>query len=248
MNTHIKQLVKKKNMPVIETVSLNPSQVYGTGHIRIKLVIPRLVKPSEELPVVVMMAETPGEQQVNHRWGCGLECYLVSSSNMVVAMVDVRGSAGQGSSWKQSIRGRLGVLEAQDMEQVVRFLTSLKYIDQSRIGVFGQAYGGFLALQAMLSNLPLLGSIKCGLTVAPVTHWVFSSSFTAERLMGMLDVKENWLNYEKISILGRQDLTSLANKRIRIVHGMADRKVLVENTMRFSQKLVEHNILFEQQV
>ena len=60
MNTHIKQLVKKKNMPVIETVSLTPSQVDTAGNIRIKLVIPRLVKPSEELSVVVMMAETPG--------------------------------------------------------------------------------------------------------------------------------------------------------------------------------------------
>ena len=94
--------------------------------IRIKMVMPKTMRDIEPLAVVVKMAETPGEQQVNHRWGCGLECYLVSNSNMVVAMVDVRGSAGQGSSWKQSIRGRLGVLEAQDMEQVVRFLMSLK--------------------------------------------------------------------------------------------------------------------------
>ena len=124
-NTHITQLVKERNMPVTQTISLKSEQAETPGLIRIKLVMPKVEKDHEQLAVVVMMAKTPGEQQVDHQWGCRLECYLASSSQVVVAMVDVRGSAGQGTSWQQSVRGRLGVMESQDMEQVVRFLTGL---------------------------------------------------------------------------------------------------------------------------
>ena len=85
-------------MPVTQTISLKSEQVETPGLIRIKLVMPKVEKDREQLAVVVMMDKTPGEQQVDHQWGCGLECYLASSSQVVVAMVDVRGSAGQGTS------------------------------------------------------------------------------------------------------------------------------------------------------
>ena len=169
--------MKERDIPVTQTISLKSEQVETPGLLKIKLVMPKVEKDHGQLAVVVMMAKTPGDQQVDHQWSCGLECYLASSSQVVVAMVDVRGSAGQGTRWQQSVRGRLGVMENQDMEQVVRFLTGLKYIDKSKIGVFGQGYGGFLALNAMLSNQPLLSSIKCGITVAPDTNWMFTSAF-----------------------------------------------------------------------
>ena len=164
--------------------------------IKIKLVMPKVEKDNEikQLAVVVIMAKTPGEQQVDYQWGCGLECYLASSSQLVVAMVDVRGSGGQGTRWQQSVSGRLGVRETKDMEQVVRFLTGLNYIDKNKIGVFGQGYGGFLAINTMLSNHPVLSSIKCGIAVAPVTNWMFTTAFETERLLGMPGMKDSLLN------------------------------------------------------
>ena len=250
MNTHITQLVNERDMPVTQTFSLSLDQSGTPGEIRIQLLLPKQLSEtdSDQLAVVVMMAETPGEQQVDHRWGCGLECFLASNSQVGVAKVDVRGAAGQGTSWQQSVRGRLGVMETQDMEQVVRFLAGLKHIDQSKIAVFGQGYGGFLALNVLLSNQPVLSTVKCGLTVAPITNWMYSTTFTTERLLGLPGMQDNWLDYERTSLVGGEDLTCLRNKQVKMVHGVADRRVLLENTMMLSKRMVEQNILFEQQV
>ena len=100
----------------------------------------------------------------------------------------------------------------------------------------------------MLSNQPVLSSIKCGLTVAPITNWRNTTTFMAERLLGMPSMKVSWLNYERTRLVERSDLTSLRNKQVRMVHGMTDKKVLLENTMMLSKRMVEQNIIFEQQV
>ena len=46
----------------------------------------------------------------------------------------------------------------------------------------------------------------------------------------------------------RGDLAGLRNKRLMLVHGMRDRRVLLENTMSLSERLVEENIMFQQKV
>ena len=38
----------------------------------------------------------------------------------------------------------------------------------------------------MLSNQPLLSSIKCGPTVAPITNWRYTTTFMAKRLLDMV--------------------------------------------------------------
>ena len=66
--------------------------------------------------------------------------------------------------------------------------------------------------------------------------------------MGMPGMKDSCLNYEWTSLVERSDLTSLRNKQVKMVHGMTDKKVLLENTMMLSKRMVEENILFEQQL
>ena len=250
MNLHITELVNKKDMPVSRTFSLNLDDPDTPGQIRIKLVIPKDVneRDGEKLAVVVMMPEEPGDQQVDNSWKCGLECFLASRSHVGVVRVDVRGSSGQGTKWQQSVRGRLGMRETQDLDQVIRFLAGLQYIDKDKIGVYGQAYGGFLVLNALLSNQPVLRNIRCGMSVSPITDWMYSTAFVAERLLGLPDMKDNWLEYERTTLVGRKDLTCLKSKHVMMVHGVADKKVLVENTMMMSKRMVDQNILFDQQV
>ena len=48
--------------------------------------------------------------------------------------------------------------------------------------------------------------------------------------------------------MDRSDLTNLRNKKVMLFHGMADRRVLLENTIMLSKRMVEENLLFEQQV
>merc|ERR1719320_888969 len=109
------------------------------------------------------------------------------------------GRSMEGIAWEQSIKDKLGIIEMEDMELVVRFLSSLKYINSEKIGVYGKEYGGFLALQTLLSNQPMLSRIRCGLAVAPITDWKYSNSFLTERLLGE--------EYGKVRVVAREDLT-----------------------------------------
>ena len=45
-----------------------------------------------------------------------------------------------------------------------------------------------------------------------------------------------------------KDMLGLASKELLLIHGSEDRRVLLENSLLFSQKLVEQNIIFQQQV
>ena len=99
------------------------------------------------------------------RWGCGLEC-LVTGAGYGAAMVDIRGSGGQGQAWRSQRSGELG-----DLERVLSFLTSLDSVDPDRICITGSGWGGWLVLSSLLANTPGLGEVKCGLAQAPVTDW-----------------------------------------------------------------------------
>ena len=61
-------------------------------------------------------------------------------------------------------------------------------------------------------------------------------------------MKDSLLNYKRTSLVDRSDLTNLNDKQMMLVHGMADRRILLQNTMMLSKRMVEENMLFEQQV
>ena len=50
------------------------------------------------------------------------------------------------------------------------------------------------------------------------------------------------------SIVTRNDLGGLRDKRLMLVHGMRDAKVSLENTVALSEKLILQNIMFQQKV
>ena len=73
-------------------------------------------------------------------------------------------------------------------------------------------------------------------------------SFTAEKYFGVPDSVERRMIYQRNSVLHRTDLEGLASKELLLIHGSDDRKVLLQHSLLFSQKLVEQNIIFQQQV
>ena len=73
-------------------------------------------------------------------------------------------------------------------------------------------------------------------------------SFTAEKFFGVPDSVERRMSYQRNSVLHRTDLEGLASKELLLIHGSDDRKVLLQHSLLFSQKLVEQNIIFQQQV
>ena len=57
------------------------------------------------------------------------------------------------------------------LEEVVALLTDLKWVDPTRLAVFGAGRGGHTALSVLLANTVALSNLHCGAVQAPITDW-----------------------------------------------------------------------------
>uniref|UniRef100_A0A3P9JVI7 Dipeptidyl-peptidase 10 (Non-functional) n=1 Tax=Oryzias latipes TaxID=8090 RepID=A0A3P9JVI7_ORYLA len=105
---------------------------------------------------------------VSDRFSLGWESVLVSSERFIVARLDGRGSRSQGGRILHGVHKRLGTVDAQDQITALEHLMKLPYIDQSKAGIYGKAYGGFLSTILLLSHS---SRFRCGIAVAPITDW-----------------------------------------------------------------------------
>ena len=93
--------------------------------------------------------------------------YLVQRGYVVLA-VDYRGSIGYGREWRQGHYRDLGGKDYEDIAAGVPFLRSLGFVDETRVGVWGLSYGGFMALTALTVTPELF---RCAIDVAGVQDW-----------------------------------------------------------------------------
>jgi dipeptidyl aminopeptidase/acylaminoacyl peptidase len=75
-----------------------------------------------------------------YRWNT----HLFASRGYVVAAVNYHGSSGFGFAFRDSIMGRQGRLETQDIEAGTDWLLSKPWADSKRVFAAGGSYGGFL--------------------------------------------------------------------------------------------------------
>ena len=76
-----------------------------------------------------------------YRWNA----HLLASQGHVVAQVDYHGSSGFGFEFRDSIMGRMGQLEQQDIEAGTDWLLAQPWADRRRVFLAGGSYGGFMA-------------------------------------------------------------------------------------------------------
>jgi len=203
-----------------------------------------MLKPSgldfkKKYPVVMIQYSGPGSQLALNEWNIGWEYYL-SQKGYLVVCVDGRGTASRGADFMKSTHKQLGVLEARDQIETAKYLGKLDYVDKNRIGIWGWSYGGSVVLWAMSSGEQVF---KAGIAVAPVTDWRFYNTAYTERFMQTPE--ENFAGYEQTSaVLKAEQLKG----RLLIIHGTADDNVHYNNTLIYTDKLVEAGKQFEMHI
>jgi dipeptidyl-peptidase 4 len=50
-------------------------------------------------------------------------------------MIDNRGTGGRGTAFRHTVYKRLGEMEVNDMIEGAKYLSTLKYVDASRLGI-----------------------------------------------------------------------------------------------------------------
>ncbi len=207
------------------------------------MVKPHNFSPTKSYPVILFQYSGPGSQQVVDSWqtgnmgGCLFEQYL-GQQGFISVCVDGRGTGGRGAAFEKQTYLRLGQMEAQDQVETARFLSTLPYVDATRIGIWGWSYGGFCTLMSMSEGCPVFAA---GVAVAPPTCWRYYDSVYTERFMRT--PKENPDGYG-VSPISR---ASQLSGHLLICHGLADDNVHFRNTAEYAEALVQADKDFKMQ-
>lgn len=192
---------------------------------------------SRKYPVMITQYSGPNSQQVLDNWrGVGWNDYLVQEGFLVVS-VDPRGTGARGENFRKATYMQLGKYESDDMVETARHLAQLPYVDGGNMAIWGWSYGGFMTALSMSKGD---GLFKAGISVAPVTSWRFYDSIYTERYMRT--PQENADGYDSNSPLFHADKMK---GRLLLIHGSADDNVHVQNTMEYSEALVQAGVQFD---
>lgn len=101
-------------------------------------------------------------------WGT----YMSSHCDVVYVRLDVRGARGQSN---RALYHHLGGVEVQDQVAVLQYLLdTLTFLDETRVGVWGWGYGGYVTTMLLGSQQKVF---KCGIAVSPISDWLYYSKY-----------------------------------------------------------------------
>ena len=200
---------------------------------------PKDFDPNKKYPLFMFQYSGPGSQQVSNSWdqGNGLWFNHLVQKGYIVACVDGRGTGYKGTEYKKTTYLNLGKFEIDDQIAAAKWFGKQSYINKDRIGIFGWSYGGYMASLALTKGADVF---KAGIAVAPVTNWRYYDSIYTERFMRT--PQENPGGYDDNS---PTSYANLLKGKYLLIHGTADDNVHFQNSMEFSEALIQNNKQFE---
>src|SRR5690606_27560414 len=195
--------------------------------------------PDKTYPLFMYQYSGPGSQQVANKWNSSNDYWYqhLAQQGYIVACVDGRGTGFKGAEFKKVTQNELGKYELEDQIEAAKKLGNLDYIDESRIGIWGWSYGGFMSSNALFKGNDVF---KMAIAVAPVTSWRFYDSIYTERYM--MTPQENASGYDDNSPINHVE--KLKGDYL-LIHGSGDDNVHVQNSLRMIDALIQANKQFE---
>ncbi len=203
------------------------------------IIKPRDFDPGETYPLLLYVYGGPGSQTVRDSWGGNRYLWhqTLVGDGILVASVDNRGTGARGREFEKQVYMRLGQLETADQLAAMGQLGDLPYVDESRMGIWGWSYGGYMALMTSL----LGGSeVAAAIAGAPVTSWELYDTIYTERFMRTPE--ENAEGYSVGAPLSHAD--GLEGDLL-IIHGTADDNVHPQNTLKMIAALEQAGKQFD---
>ena len=197
----------------------------------------RMVKPvnfdeTKKYPTIIYVYGGPHAHNVDASWhygSRGWETYMAQKGYLLF-ILDNRGSENRGKDFEQATFRHLGQEEMKDQMKGVEYLKSLPYVDESRIGVHGWSFGGFMTT-SLMTNYPDV--FKVGVAGGPVIDWKWYEVMYGERYM---DTPEsNPEGYAQTSLISKAK--NLKGK-LQIIIGLNDPVVVPQHALSFIKECI----------
>ncbi|MBQ7710877.1 MAG: DPP IV N-terminal domain-containing protein [Bacteroidales bacterium] len=188
----------------------------------------------KQYPTLVYVYGGPHSQLVTDSWLGGGNLYFMylAQQGYVVFTVDNRGTDNRGFEFESCTHRRLGEIEMADQMEGVKFLKSLPYVDENRMGVEGWSFGGFMTITMKLAHPEVF---KVGCAGGPVIDWKWYEIMYGERYMDT--PQENPEGYEANCLLNKaKDLEG----RLLVIHGAEDNTVVWQHSLEFIERCINN--------
>nr|XP_031850173.1 venom dipeptidyl peptidase 4 [Nomia melanderi] len=211
---------------------------------KVRLYLPPDFDDRKKYPLLINVYSGPNTVRITDSNTHGFESYMATNRSVIYGHIDGRGSAFKGSKMLFEIYRRIGTVEIEDQIAVTRYLQKLyPWIDANRTAIWGWSYGGFATAMALATDKDSV--FKCGISVAPVTSWIYYDSIYTERFMGLPTADDNLGGYNRTDVTRRVE--GIRGKKYMLIHGTGDDNVHYQQAMALNRALVERDIMFQQQ-
>ncbi|MBC7915760.1 MAG: S9 family peptidase [Pyrinomonadaceae bacterium] len=236
-NANTKKAIKEYGLSPAQFFSFKTTEGVELNGYMIK---PANFNPAKKYPVLMYVYGGPGSQNVADIWAGSRSMWsqLLAQKGYIVACVDNRGTGFRGADFKKITYKELGKYETIDQIEAAKWFAKQPYTDASRIGIWGWSYGGYMSSLCITKGADIF---KMAIAVAPVTTWRFYDSIYTERYLRT--PQENPGGYDSNSPVNFAD--RLKGKFL-LVHGTGDDNVHFQNSILFSEALIQANKPFEQ--
>ncbi len=236
-NAALRQMQEVYGVQPVEFFAFKTSEGVSLNGYMIK---PPSFDPAKKYPLFMYVYGGPGSQTVVDRWG-GQNYWwfqMLAQKGFVVVSVDNRGTGGRGEDFKKMTYLQLGKHETEDQIEAARYLGGKSWIDESRIGIFGWSYGGYMSSLCILKGNDVF---SYAIAVAPVTNWKWYDTIYTERYMRTTE--ENPEGYRDNSPVYFADMLK---GRYLLIHGMGDDNVHFQHSVEMLNALIASGKQFEQ--
>uniref|UniRef100_A0A8C1WIN0 A-type potassium channel modulatory protein DPP6 n=1 Tax=Cyprinus carpio TaxID=7962 RepID=A0A8C1WIN0_CYPCA len=165
LNLNLRRTVNSMQMPKVEYREINIEDYSMLSELCLSKTLSRTLS---------LRDGTPGSQSVSEQFHIDWASVLVSSFGVIAVRFDGRGSGFQGTNLLHKVQRRLGMFEEKDQLDALSILMQEPYIDKTRIGAFGQVYGGYITSLLLSSEDSIL---KCAAVLSPITDFALYGMF-----------------------------------------------------------------------
>lgn len=224
--------MKDYAMPSVKLGTIKAAD--GTTDLYYRLITPPNMKPGEKYPTLVYVYGGPHSQLVTDSWlgGGNLYFMFLAQQGYVVFTVDNRGTDNRGFEFESCTHRHLGEIEMADQMEGVKFLKSLPYVDENRMGVEGWSFGGFMTITMKLAHPEVF---KVGCAGGPVIDWKWYEIMYGERYMDT--PQENPEGYEANCLLNK---AKNLEGRLLVIHGCEDNTVVWQHSLEFIERCINN--------
>jgi dipeptidyl aminopeptidase/acylaminoacyl peptidase len=127
---------------------------------------PHQASATNKAPAVLLIHGGPGGQT---RTGYSAVAQYLANHGYVILGVNNRGSSGYGKTFFAADDGKHGSEPLWDCVEAKKYLASLGYVDEKKIGIMGGSYGGYMVLAALAFKPH---EFEVGVDIFGVSNWV----------------------------------------------------------------------------